>query len=77
LNKIKQQHTSIESKDRLITHLESNIASLLVEREESIIKLKSEIVLLQTKVNDGEITFKERLLHMRSRVETEEKKKNK
>jgi hypothetical protein len=43
---MQQQQTAIESKDRLITHLESNIASFLVEREENIIRLKSEIVLL-------------------------------
>jgi|LauGreDrversion4_2_1035121.scaffolds.fasta_scaffold12231_1 hypothetical protein len=48
---------------------------MLVDREENAIKLKSEIVLLQTKLNDGEDTFNKRLLSMKSRVEVEEKKK--
>jgi len=65
----------LESKDRLINHLENNVSNMLVDREENAIKLKSEIVLLQTKLNDGEDTFNKRLLSMKSRVEVEEKKK--
>lgn len=65
----------MESKDRLINHLENNVSNMLVDREENAIKLKSEIVLLQTKLNDGEDTFNKRLLSMKSRVEVEEKKK--
>jgi len=38
-----------ESKDRLINHLENSISQMLVEKEHNVIKLKSEIVLLQSK----------------------------
>jgi hypothetical protein len=41
---------NIESKDKLIAHLENSISQMLVEREHNVIKLKSEIVLLQNKV---------------------------
>ena len=49
---------SFENKDRLIAHLEQNISEMLVEREKNVIRLKSEIVLLQNKVTDGEESFK-------------------
>lgn len=66
---------SFENKDRLIAHLEQNISEMLVEREKNVIRLKSEIVLLQNKVTDGEESFKQRLVQMRSRVEADEKAK--
>jgi len=37
---------NLESKDRLISHLENSISQMLVEKEHNVIKLKSEIVLL-------------------------------
>lgn len=51
-----------ENKDRLIQHLEHNISEMLVEREKNVIRLKSEIVILQNKVTEGEESFKTRLL---------------
>jgi hypothetical protein len=48
---------------------------MLVEREHNVIKLKSEIVLLQNKLSEGDNTFKQRLLQMRTRVEVDEKTK--
>ena len=66
---------STENKDRLIDHLERNISEMLVEREKIVIRLKSEIVILQNKVNEGEESFRTRLNQMRSRVEADEKNK--
>jgi len=48
---------------------------MLVEREHNVIKLKSEIVLLQNKVQESEVTFKQRLMQLRTRVEVDEKSK--
>jgi hypothetical protein len=64
-----------DNKDRLISHLEQNISEMLVEREKNVIRLKSEIVILQNKVTDGEESFKTRLMQMRARVEADEKAK--
>lgn len=64
-----------DNKDRLIAHLEHNISEMLVEREKNVIRLKSEIVILQNKIHEGEESFKNRLIQMRSRVEVDEKAK--
>jgi len=48
---------------------------MLVEKEHNVIKLKSEIVLLQDKLNESENTYKSKLLQMRLRVEVDEKVK--
>lgn len=37
----------LESKEKLISHLENKITTTMIEKEEIIIKLKSEIVLLK------------------------------
>ena len=37
----------LESKDRLITHLENKVTHIMLENEEANLKLKSEIVLLK------------------------------
>lgn len=66
---------SFESKDRLIQHLENSISQMLVEKEHNVIKLKSEIVLLQNKQAESENTYKNKLIQMRQRVEADEKVK--
>ncbi len=53
---------SFESKDRLIQHLENSISQMLVEKEHNVIKLKSEIVLLQNKQSESENTYKSKLI---------------
>lgn len=64
-----------ESKDRLINHLENSISQMLVEKEHNVIKLKSEIVLLQSKQAESENTLKTKLIQMRTRIEADEKSK--
>lgn len=51
-----------EQKDRLIAHLEHNISEILVEKEKNVIRLKSEIVVLQNKVSESEESYKTKLL---------------
>lgn len=46
-----------------------------MEREKNVIRLKSEIVVLQNKVTEGEESFKARLMQMKLRVEVDEKAK--
>ena len=48
---------------------------MLVEKEHNVIKLKSEIVLLQNKQAESENTYKNKLIQMRQRVEADEKVK--
>lgn len=45
----------------MINHLESKVTSVMVEKEEIIIKLKSEIVLLKNKLELNEEKFQEKL----------------
>lgn len=47
----------MESKQNLINHLEGKVTSVMVEKEEIIIKLKSEIVLLKNKLELDEEKF--------------------
>ena len=66
----------LESKDRLVAHLENKVTHIMLENEETLLKLKSEIVLLKNQIDtNGESTTKQLLL-MRERVETENEKAN-
>ena len=66
----------LESKDRLVAHLENKVTHIMLENEETLLKLKSEIVLLKNQIDtNGESTTKQ-LLQMRERVETENEKAN-
>ena len=49
--------SKLESKQNLINHLEGKVTSVMVEKEEVIIKLKSEIVLLKNKLELDEEKF--------------------
>mgnify|MGYP006950280874 CR=1 FL=1 len=62
MDRINDMQIGFENKDRLIQHLEHNISEMLVEREKNVIRLKSEIVVLQNKVTEGEESFKARLM---------------
>jgi|LauGreDrversion4_2_1035121.scaffolds.fasta_scaffold265167_2 hypothetical protein len=75
MDRINEMQISHDNKDRLIQHLEHNISEMLVEREKNVIRLKSEIVVLQNKLTEGEESFKSRLMQMKLRVEVDEKAK--
>lgn len=61
----------LESKDRLVAHLENRVTNIMIEHEETILKLKSEIVLLKNQIDTNEDTTTKQLLKMRERVEGE------
>lgn len=42
--------SKLESKDKLVNHLEKKVTSVMLEKEEIIIRLKSEIVILKNKI---------------------------
>jgi hypothetical protein len=46
LKKTDALNFKLEGKDRLVRHLENKVTEVMVEKEESSVKLKSEIVLL-------------------------------
>ena len=53
--------SKLESKQNLVNHLESKVTSVMVEKEDIIIKLKSEIVFLTHKLELNEDKFQEKL----------------
>ena len=53
--------SKLESKQSLVNHLEDKVTSVMVEKEEIIIKLKSEIVLLKNKLELNEEKFQNKL----------------
>ena len=55
----------------MINHLESKVTSVMVEKEEIIIKLKSEIVLLSNKLELNEEKFQEKLANQKRKLEYE------
>ncbi|CDW76064.1 UNKNOWN [Stylonychia lemnae] len=57
--------SKLESKEKLISHLEKKITSTMVEKEEIIIKLKSEIVILKNQMGVNDQRFEKRVLEER------------
>eukprot|EP00347_Sterkiella_histriomuscorum_P013376 403364949 len=53
--------SKLESKEKLISHLEKKVTTVMVEKEEIIIKLKSEIVILKNLIEMNEKKFDTRL----------------
>jgi hypothetical protein len=51
----------LEAKERHITQLEKKIVDQLVQKEDIIVHLKSDIVLLKRQINDNEKNFEARL----------------
>jgi len=51
----------LEAKERHITQLEKKIVDQLVQKEDIIVHLKSDIVLLKRQISDNEKNFEARL----------------
>jgi hypothetical protein len=51
----------LESKQNLIEHLESKVTAVMVEKEDIIIKLKAEIVLLKNKLQINQEKFSQKM----------------
>lgn len=68
--------TRLEGKDRRVTHLENKVTTILVENEENMLKLKSEIVLLKNQIDQNSVHTSKQIQQMRERVEHENEKEN-
>ena len=66
----------LESKDRLVAHLENKVTNIMLENEDTMLKLKSEIVLLKNSIDTNDQTTTKQLLQMRERVEKENETAN-
>ena len=65
--------TRIEAKERLVAHLENKVTHIMIENEEAILKLKTEVVLLKNSIDINDGVTSKKLLEMRERVENENK----
>ena len=63
--------TRIEAKERLVAHLENKVTHIMIENEETILKLKTEVVLLKNSIDTNDGVTSKKLLEMRERVENE------
>ena len=61
--------SKLESKERLIDHLEDKVTKIMLDKEEIIIKLKSEIVLSKNQIEASESTFEQRLAVDKQKLE--------
>jgi chromosome segregation ATPase len=70
-NVLKQR---LQNKDRLVAHLENKVTQIMLENEEVILKLQSEIVLLKNQVNSNEEQMVKRVAGIKEKLkdETEE-----
>ena len=57
----KKVEAKLEAKERLIGHLEGKVTQVMVEKEEIIVTLKSEIVLLKASINENEKKFETKI----------------
>lgn len=57
-------------------HLENKVTNILVENEESCLKLKSEIVLLKNQIDQNSAMTSKQLQQMRHKVEGENERAN-
>ena len=57
----KKVEAKLEAKERLIAHLEGKVTQVMVEKEEIIVTLKSDIVLLKASINENEKKFETKI----------------
>ena len=57
----KKVEAKLEAKERLIGHLEGKVTQVMVEKEEIIVTLKSDIVLLKASINENEKKFETKI----------------
>jgi hypothetical protein len=53
--------SKLDAKERLVRHLEEKVTKDMIEKENIIVKLKSDIVLLKSNVQQNDLNFSERL----------------
>ena len=52
-----------------MAHLESKVTQIMVDNEEQSVKLKSEIVLLQMKIDAADENLKKKMMQMKVKIE--------
>jgi hypothetical protein len=57
----KKLESKIEAKDRLVKHLEEKVVGVMIEKEDIIVQLKSDINLLRTEIEDSKRNFEAKL----------------
>ncbi len=57
----KKLESKLEAKERLVTHLEAKVTQVMIDKEEIIVKLKSDIVLLKDQIASNDRDFQSRL----------------
>jgi hypothetical protein len=73
VTQIEQLKTKLNGKDRLVRHLETKVTQIMVEKEDSVVKMKSETMLLQNKLDESEMQITRKLNAMRQKLVTEAK----
>lgn len=58
----KKLESKLDAKERLVKHLEEKVTKDIIEKEDIIVKLKSDIVLLKANIQQNDATFQDRLL---------------
>jgi len=58
----KKLESKLDAKERLVKHLEEKVTKDIIEKEDVIVNLKSDIVLLKASIQQNEATFQDRLL---------------
>ncbi len=53
----KKLESKLDAKERLVKHLEDKVTKDLIEKEDIIVKLKSDIVLLKGTLSQHEVGF--------------------
>ena len=61
--------SKLESKEKLIEHLEGKLTSIILEKEDIIVKLKSEIVLFKSQLDVNETKFDNKLSQEKQKQE--------
>lgn len=66
-----KMESKLEAKERLITHLETKVTTVMIEKEDIIVKLKSDIVLIRGSLNDHDRNFQIKLANESERFKKE------
>jgi chromosome segregation ATPase len=57
----KKLESKLEAQQRLVTHLQGKITTVMEEKEDIIVHLKSDIVLLRSRIDDNDQNFNARV----------------
>lgn len=61
--------SKLDAKERLVRHLEDKVTKDMIEKENIIVKLKSDIVLLKSNLQQNDLNFSERLQEENSKFQ--------